>query len=37
MQINYLLAGLYGEEAARHIFETIRGLLILNKENQLDY
>lgn len=36
MQINYLLAGVYGEEAARHIFETMCSLLILNKERQLD-
>lgn len=36
MQINYLLAGIYGEEAARHIFETMCSLLILNKEKQLD-
>jgi len=36
MQINYLLAGVYGEEAARHIFETMCSLLILNKEKQLD-
>ncbi|MEB9410540.1 hypothetical protein P4J00_23780 [Bacillus cereus] len=28
MQINYLLAGIYGEEAARHIFESMCGALI---------
>lgn len=36
MQVNYLLAGLYGEEAGRHIFETMCGLLILNKEKNLN-
>jgi len=36
MQVNYLIAGLYGEEAGRHIFETMCGLLVLNEENKLD-
>lgn len=36
MQVNYLIAGLYGEEAGRHIFETICGLLILNQNKKMD-